>query len=193
MIIIQLGNAERIIHNVDTLFYSPEGVPMTAKEFIEHLFGQIPELFENEQQLRDLWAKPSTRKKLLDRLNEKGFGKAELSEIRRLINAENSDLYDVLSYIAYETKPATRSERAEYLKNVAFTNYTPDQQIFLDFVLSEYVEEGVGELDQDKLPDLLEIKYGGVNDAQTELGDMEDIKKVFVTFQQHLYPQELVS
>ena len=193
MIIIQLGNAERTIHNVDTLFYSPDGAPMTAKEFIEHLFGQIPELFENEQQLREIWTKPSTRKNLLDRLTERGFGKAELSEIRRLINAEDSDIYDVLSYIAYETKPVTRSERAEYSKNVAFTNYTPDQQIFLDFVLSEYVAEGVGELDQHKLPDLLELKYGGLIDAETELGEMEEIKKVFVTFQQHLYPQELVS
>ena len=193
MIIIQLGNAERTIHNVETLFYSPDGAPMTAKEFIEHLFGQIPELFENEQQLREIWTKPSTRKNLLDRLTERGFGKAELSEIRRLINAEDSDIYDVLSYIAYETKPVTRSERAEYSKNVAFTNYTPDQQIFLDFVLSEYVAEGVGELDQAKLPDLLELKYGGLIDAETELGEMEEVKKVFVTFQQHLYPQELVS
>ena len=193
MIIIQLGNAERTIHNVETLFYSPDGAPMTAKEFIEHLFGQIPELFENEQQLREIWTKPSTRKNLLDRLTERGFGKAELSEIRRLINAEDSDIYDVLSYIAYETKPVTRSERAEYSKNVAFTNYTPDQQIFLDFVLSEYVAEGVGELDQHKLQYLLELKYGGLIDAETELGEMEEIKKVFVTFQQHLYPQELVS
>ena len=97
-IVIKLGDgSEREIeHSMDTLFYSPEGSPMTAKEFVEHLFGQIPELFNNESELRQLWANPTTRRSLLERLTEKGFGDAELKEMQRLVNAEKSDLYDVL-------------------------------------------------------------------------------------------------
>ena len=175
---------------MDTLFYSPEGNPMTAKEFVEHLFGQIPELFNNESELRKLWANPTTRKSLLERLTEKGFGDAELKEMQRLVNAEKSDLYDVLAYIAYETSPQTRKERAERSKNVIFTQYTPNQQVFLDFVLSEYVAVGVGELDLEKLPDLLQLKYGGVREGVQQLGDENEIREVFSDFQQYLYVKQ---
>ena len=191
-IVIKLGDgSEREIeHSMDTLFYSPEGSPMTAKEFVEHLFGQIPELFNNESELRKLWANPTTRRSLLERLTEKGFGDAELKEMQRLVNAEKSDLYDVLAYIAYETSPQTRKERAERSKNVVFTQYTPNQQVFLDFVLSEYVAVGVGELDLEKLPDLLQLKYGGVREGVQQLGDENEIREIFSDFQQYLYVEQ---
>jgi type I restriction enzyme R subunit len=45
----------------------------------------------------------------------------------------------------------------------------------------------VGELDQENLPDLLEIKYGSMHDASTVLGSVEIIRNVFVGFQKQLY------
>ncbi|MEC7923598.1 MAG: type I restriction-modification enzyme R subunit C-terminal domain-containing protein, partial [Actinomycetota bacterium] len=84
----------------------------------------------------------------------------------------------------------TREERADRSKNIIFTQYTSDQQVFLDFVLAEYVKEGVGELDQDKLPDLLELKYGGVREGVQQLGDQNKIREIFTDFQQFLYVEE---
>jgi hypothetical protein len=39
------------------------------------------------------------------------------------------------------------------------------QQEFIEFVLSRYVQDGVAELDMDKLTALLELKYRAVTDA----------------------------
>ena len=184
------GKERTIQHMLQTSFWSPDGKPISATEFIERLFGQLPELFKNEKELRELWANPQTRKSLLSALADKGFSETELHEMRRLINAEKSDLYDVLSYIGFATSPQTREERADRSKNVIFTQYTSDQQVFLDFVLAEYVKEGVGELDQDKLPDLLELKYGGVREGVQQLGDQKQIREIFTDFQQYLYMEQ---
>ena len=187
------GKERTIQHIMQTSFWSPDGKPMSAQEFVERLFGELPNLFKDEDELRQLWGKPETRKSLLEGLADKGFSESELNEMRLLINAEKSDIYDVLAYIGFATAPITREERVEGSKNVIFTRYTPSQQVFLDFVLAEYVKEGVGELDQDKLPALLELKYSGVREAMEKLGTLTEIREVFTSFQQHLYLKQAVS
>ncbi len=72
-------------------------------------------------------------------------------------------------------------------QNLIFSRYTGKQQEFLDFVLNHYIAEGVGELDQGKLPKLLELKYHNLNDAVAELGNVKDIRQIFINFQQYLY------
>ncbi|GAB4369600.1 MAG: DEAD/DEAH box helicase family protein [Elainellaceae cyanobacterium] len=184
------GKERAIQHRMSTSFWSPEGKPMTAAEFVEHLFGDIPELFRDEDELRKLWSRPDTRKALLEGLAEKGYGDEQLTEISRLIDAEKSDLYDVLAYIAYASEPISRRERVIAHKSLIFSRYFGKQQEFLDFVLEQYIKEGVGELDQDKLPQLLELKYHDLRDAVTDLGNVNDIRKVFIGFQEYLYSQE---
>ena len=104
-----------------------------------------------------------------------------------MIDAEKSDLYDVLVYIAYALWPITRAERVETHKELIFSHCDENLQAFLDFVLAQYVNEGVGELAEDKLPDLLELKYHAVNDAAAELGGVAVIREAFVGFQRYLY------
>ena len=175
-----------------TTFWSPEGKPMSVAEFIERLFGELPELFKNEDELREIWSKPDTRKALLNRLSEKGYGQNQLNEIKGMINAEKSDLFDVLAYIAFALPPILRAQRAEYGKQSIAANYDEKLQVFLNFVLSQYVLEGVSELDQDKLPDLLKLKYRAVPDAVAEIGDVMFIREAFIGFQKHLYHGERV-
>ena len=181
---------ERIIqHQISTSFWSPDGKPMSAEEFIERLFGEIPELFKNEAELRTIWSRPDTRKALLAGLSEKGYDSEQLTEISRLINAEKSDLYDVLAYIAYDSTPISRKERVLAHKSLIFSRYIGKQQEFLDFVLDQYIKDGVEELDRAKLPQLLELKYHTVRDAVTQLGSVANISEVFIEFQQYLYSQ----
>lgn len=54
-------------------------------------------------------------------------------------------------------------------------------------MLTKYIESGVEELDQEKLPDLLELKYHAINDAAEKLGGVPRIKEIFFEFQKHLY------
>ncbi len=188
---IKLGGTDReIAHQISTSFWSPDGKPMTAAEFVERLFGDLPELFKNEAELRSIWSRPDTRKALLEGLSEKGYGTEQLIEISRLIEAEKSDLYDVLVYIAYAAKPLTRHDRVIAHRSLIFTRYVGKQQEFLDFVLTQYIKEGVGELDQDKLPQLLDLKYHNVRDAVEQLGSIKSIREAFIGFQQYLYDRD---
>ncbi len=95
------GKARTIQHMIVTTFWHPDGTPMTAQQFMELLFGKLPEFFKTEDELRELWSAPATRADLLRRLTEKGFGSQQLAEMQRIIDAENSDLFDVLAYVAY--------------------------------------------------------------------------------------------
>ncbi|MHA1598784.1 MAG: type I restriction-modification enzyme R subunit C-terminal domain-containing protein, partial [Alphaproteobacteria bacterium] len=179
---------ERTIqHMMATTFWSPDGKPMSAAQFIERLFGELPALFRNEDELRKLWGQPDTRKALLDSLSERGFGDEQLDEIKRMINAEKSDLYDVLAYVSFALAPITRQERVDNHREQIFSPYDDKLRTFLDFVLAQYVKEGVGELDQDKLPGLLKAKYYNINDSADELGGIPKIRDAFIGFQPYLY------
>jgi type I restriction enzyme R subunit len=119
---------------------------------------------------------------------EKGFGGEQMAEMQKVIDAEKSDLFDVLAHIAYALPPITREERANNAKVVISTRFNSKQQVFLDFVLSQYVKVGVQELDQDKLSPLLKLKYNNaIADAVADLGRPEEIGRVFAGFQKHLY------
>jgi type I restriction enzyme R subunit len=181
------GKERQIQHMIATSFWSPDGKPVSAPEFIAQLFGDLPMLFKNEEELRTIWSKPDTRKRLLEGLSEKGYDENQLEELSILIGAEDSDLYDVLAYIAYATATQTRTERVSQRRQDIFTHYNDKQQEFLDFVLEHYIQAGVGELDQEKLPHILDLKYGGPHDAVTELGNAKVIREVFVGFQEYLY------
>ncbi|MBE9208909.1 DEAD/DEAH box helicase family protein [Nostoc sp. LEGE 06077] len=192
---IKLGDGtERTLqHRISTSFWSPDGKPMSAAEFVERLFGEIPELFTDEGELRAIWSRPDTRRALLEGLAERGYGEEQLTEISRLIDAEKSDLYDVLAYIAYASPPMSRRERVLAHKSLIFSQYLGKQQEFLDFVLEQYIKAGVGELDRTKLPQLLELKYHTVRDAVEELGSVATISQVFIGFQQYLYLQNIAA
>jgi type I restriction enzyme, R subunit len=181
------GKERSIQSMMVTTFWSPDGKPISAAQFVERLFGELPQLFKNEDELRKIWSLPDTRKALLSALAEKGFAGEQLAEISRMINAEKSDLFDVLAYIAFALAPITRSERVEKHKGAIYARYNGSLQTFLDFVLGQYVKEGVEELDQGKLGHLLELKYHTVDDAAAQLGGVPKIRDTFIGFQQYLY------
>jgi type I restriction enzyme R subunit len=137
--------------------------------------------------LRRLWSRPDTRQALLDTLAEKGYGTQQLKEIGRLVDAEKSDLFDVLAYIAFKLPPLSRVERVASHSDRLFADYDYRQQEFVRFVLDHYINEGIGELAQDKLPRLIELKYQTPSDAIAELGSVENIREVFIGFQARLY------
>ncbi|MFP5384223.1 MAG: EcoAI/FtnUII family type I restriction enzme subunit R [Gammaproteobacteria bacterium] len=181
------GKARSIQHMTATSFWHPDGTPMSSAQFVEALYGQLPEFFRDEDELRKLWSAPDTRRKLLEGLAEKGFGKDPLQEMQKIIDAENSDLFDVLAYIAYALPTQTREERAAHAKTEIGSHFGARQQAFLDFVLAQYVSQGVDELDEQKLVPLLLLKYKALPDAAEELGGTEQIRHSFLGFQQYLY------
>ncbi len=182
------GKERSIQHMVATTFWHPDGTPMSAQQFMEMLFGKLPDFFKDEAELRALWSVPETRKKLLQGLAEKGFGGEQLAEMQKIIDAEKSDLFDVLAHVAYALPTLTREERAARARIVISSHFTGKQQAFLDFVLSHYIRVGVEELDQEKLTPLLRLKYhNSIADALADLGQAEEIGQMFGGFQKYLY------
>lgn len=185
------GKEREIQSMISTSFWSADGKPISAEEFLNNLFGELPNLFKSEAELRTLWSNPNTRKDLLKKLDEAGFGKDELTTLQKLIDAEKSDLFDVLEYVFNsDVKPITREARVAAAQATIFALLNNKQKEFIEFVLRKYIEIGVEELDQDKLPILLTNKYQSLEDAKGILGDAANIRQLFIEFQQYLYKQK---
>ena len=178
-----------------TGFWHPDGTPMSAQQFMELLFGKLPDFFKDEAELRAIWSAPDTRKKLLQGLAEKGFGHDQLAEMQRIIDAEQSDLFDVLAHVAYALPPVTREVRAANARVHINTRFRAKQQVFLDFVLQHYVTVGVEELDPEKLTPLLLLKdHNSLADAVADLGGRpEEINQAFAGFQKYLHEQTVAA
>jgi type I restriction enzyme R subunit len=188
-LVIRLADGkERTFQHISaTTFWSEDGKPVSAQQFIEALFGKLPELFKDEDELRKIWSEPDTRKTLLEGLAERGFAGEQLEAIRNATDAQESDLFDVLAYIAFLRPPLKRVERADNRRDAILSHYQPRQREFLEFVLGQYVAVGESELDTDKLPELLQLKYGSPADGIAVLGSVADIRSTFKGFQRGLY------
>ncbi len=186
------GKEREIQHMIATSFWSADGKPISAEEFLHNLFGVLPEFFKSEEELRTIWSNPKTRKTLLEKLDEAGFGKEELNFLKKLIDAEKSDLFDVLEYVFNsDIKPISRKKRVEVSQSTIFAMFNDKEKEFIEFVLNKYIETGVSELEQEKLPILLTNKYQSLEDAKEILGSVKNISSLFIEFQKYLYQKEV--
>ena len=189
-IVIKLsdGKTREIQHISSVMYWSPDGKPITAREFVERMFDDLPHFFENEDQLREIWSTPDTREKLLKNLAEAGYDDEKLNGMKDLIDAKDSDVYDVLAYVAYAAETKTRVDRVIAAKPAiarAFSDYK--QMEFIEFILDKYIEDGVYELAPSKITPLVTLKYNTVTEAASILGSAAVIKETFVGFQKYLY------
>ncbi|MEM1149950.1 MAG: type I restriction-modification enzyme R subunit C-terminal domain-containing protein [Pseudomonadota bacterium] len=137
----------RNIRYVSTTTYWFDGQQISAEAFLQRLFGELATLLPDEDVLRRTWSDPARRKALLARLEEMGYDAERLSDMRRLIQAPDSDIFDVLAYVRFELAPQTRAGRAARVRETDLTKHEKEMRQFLDQVLSHYTARGVGELD----------------------------------------------
>lgn len=182
------GKVREIQSTTSTIFYL-DGRPASAEEFINQLFDtlRLPEILRSEDDLRKLWSNPVTRSELLSKLERHGCSKEDLNKLREVINEKNSDLYDVLQYIAFSNPAISRKERVDLAEDNIYNFINKDQVEFIRFVLNNYIQEGIDELDISNLSTIINAKYGSINEAQRNLGSSSEIKKVFTGFQKYLY------
>ena len=186
------GKEREIQSMISTSFWNADGKPISAQEFLNNLFGELPNLFKSEEELRTIWSNPLTRKVLLENLEKVGFPKSDLLVVQQLVSMEKSDLFDVLEYVFNGNyNSLTREQRVEASKATIFAILNDNQKEFIEFVLAKYVETGVDELDQEKLPILLTNKYQSLEDAKEVLGTAADISKLFIEFQKYLYDERV--
>ena len=182
------GKIREIQSMVSTSFWDAQGRPVSVDEFMHNLFGELPKLFTTEQELRTIWGSPITRKQLLEKLGQAGFSQDKLKTLQKLVDAENSDLFDVLEYVFNaENKPISREMRVLKSQQDILADLSESQKQFVQFVLDKYIQSGFEELDQDRLAILLQNKYHSLAEAQQNLGGVESIRDLFIEFQKYLY------
>lgn len=179
----------RELQSMSSTYFYVDGKPISAEDFLKHLFDvlKLPELLESEEKLRELWANPMTRRELLKKLEDAGCHKDDLVKLQELIDAQDSDLFDVLEYIAYAKSPISRATRVETNKDNIYNMLNATQRDFVEYVLRNYVDVGVDELDVSKLSTVLTVKYGSIHAAQEQLGTPQEIRQTFIEFQKQLY------
>lgn len=181
------GKTRTIHHVAGAIYIGPNGEMMTANQFLEALFCDTPKFFESEDQLREIWSDPTTREKLLSDLAEAGYDNEKLDSMKELIDAKDSDVYDVLAFVAYAAETQTRQERAQSAKPAIYGAFDYKQQEFINFILDKYVQDGVHELAENKMRSLIELKYNTISDATHVFGSPKAIRETFIGFQKFLY------
>ena len=166
-----------------------DGNSVTVEQFISKLFDtlKLPEFMKSEEELRRLWSNPITRLELLKSLDDHGFSKDDLIQLKSIIDANNSDLFDVLEYVSFANSPMTREDRVSSAKSNIYNFVNDKQRDFIDFILRNYIKDGEDELELSKLPIAINLKYGSISGAEVNLGSIKEIKKVFIDFQKYLY------
>lgn len=187
------GKERQIQHMISTSFWGADGKPISVEEFLNKLYGALPSYFKDEAELRQIWSNPITRKALLNKLADAGYGQSELGELQKLVDAEQSDLFDVLEFISYNIQPMTREVRVAQTRTKILDGLSLAHKAFLEFVLFKYIDTGFEELDQSRLPNLIELKYHSMTDAADSLGGVDQIRGLFFNFQKQLYEAEASS
>lgn len=183
---LSAGHTLNIKHIKSDMFWGPDGVPVSAEEFLRMMFGKLPEFFTDETELREQWSSPMTRRELLNKMADQGYGEDVLKQIRSLIDADDCDLLDVLEYIAFQKRPVNRSIRVQKAK-LYTGEQTPEQVSFIQYLVSVYVKAGIDELEADRLPKLMANKYGTILEGTNALGGIEQARSTFYSFQRNLY------
>lgn len=190
-LIIRLADGkERAIQYIAaTTYWGPDGKPMSAQQFLERLFGDLSDMIGDEDDLRRKWSDPESREHLLALLEQRGYDADKLADMRRLIDATDSDLFDVLAYIRFTVPPKTRIDRADAARQDGLGAADQHMRDFLLGVLQAYEAVGETELATRKLGDFLTARYGTLADAKAALGEVTMIRKAFIDVQRDLYRQ----
>ena len=180
------GKEREIKYTVDTKFYL-DGKPVSPQEFLEKMFGELPDLFKDEEELREKWSNPQTRDALLQGLAERGFGEEILQALKVLIDAEDSDVYDILRFVAYARDTMTRFERSGLVREYYLEQLNANEREFVEFILKTYEAEGENELSMQNLRSLVNLKYHTMKDAEAKLGTPAEIVHDYLELQKELY------
>lgn len=189
-IVIKLANGgERRIQYIASTSYYFDGKPISAAALMDRLFGDLSKLVSGEDKLREIWSAPDNREKFLSQLSDRGYDKDRLNDIRNLVDASDSDLFDVLSYVLFSADMQTRQNRADRVTNGGLSTDNEEMRDLLVGILRSYVENGEPELRTKKLGQFLTARYGSVSESKTKIGGLAEAKAAFEDMQRGLYSE----
>lgn len=181
------GTRRRIKYVASTTYWSPDGKPISAVEFLKRLFGDLSGIVGDEDQLRKVWSDPDNREHFLGQLADRGYDQDRLDDIRQLVDAPDSDLFDVLSYILFTNCPKTRHDRANNVRGRQMDAFDEETKQLLLSILQAYETDGESELATKKLGQFLVARYGSIGEGKEKLGGLAAVSDAFRKMQRRLY------
>ena len=189
LVVILWENREVKVIDIETYYMDPtSGRLLSTEDFLRKLFSELPKLYENEHQLRMTWADPDKREELLRKLASLWFDKEQFAALKKMFCAEKSDIFDILSYISYETEIKNRKQRSVFWKHFA-SNYTnPEAKEFLEFLTDLYENNGILDFAKEKLTAKVDLFWHGTTmEIAEQFGWPNELVKAYYGIQEALY------
>lgn len=152
------------------------------------IFGKLPELYENEHQLRMMWANPETREEILQKLESFGFNSEMQENLKKMFEAEKSDIFDILLYLSYGYDMKNRDERAKNAKDFVKNFDNEIARDFVDFMLDLYARNGIMDFGSKWLASKIELfNRGQAREIAENFGGIENLRKAYFELQEEIY------
>ncbi|OHE07934.1 MAG: DEAD/DEAH box helicase, partial [Sulfurimonas sp. RIFOXYC2_FULL_36_7] len=176
--------------NIETTYVGMDGIPLKTEDYLELLIGILGKFYNDEDGLREIWSNPKNRKEMLQKLSNMQIDESQLNDLKVIFEAENSDIYDVLTHISFNMSIKTRAERVLHVENSEFVEKFHNEKAkeFIEFILERYKKDGVKELDEDKLGKLVDLSgLGTVREVAQNFGGIPQMREEYFELQREIY------
>ena len=193
-IFVKLGdNREVKIINIETRYLDPStGKHLSSEDFIKKILGELPKFYQNEHDLRLAWANPETREKFLKNLEYIWLDAEQIENLKKIFEAEKSDIFDILAYISYGNEMKNRDERSKIAKSILEKYENPKAKDFLQFLLGLYEREWIMSFKKEGLSSKIELFNRWLaREIAAEFGWVQELKQAYYDLQKGIYEVEI--
>lgn len=161
---------------------------LSSEEFLQKIVWELPKFYKDEHQLRMLWSNPETRDELLVGLSHIWLDTEQLEDLKNIFEAENSDVYDILAHLSFDSNIKYRSERSIYGEEVVDKYDSFKAREFLEFLLALYVKNWILEFRKDWLASKIKLfNKWQAREVAEEFWGFEELKNAYYEVQRSLY------
>lgn len=124
-------------------------------EFIDYTADKVRALYRSSAEIRQRWADPTERAKIISLLAERGI---DFDKLAAATNQPEADPFDLLCHVAFNAPLRTRRERANKLRQeqqAFFEQYGAKAKEVLNDLLETYAQHGTTQF---KFPDVLKVR-----------------------------------
>ena len=189
-VVIDIKGKKLKVIDIETTYVGEDGIPLKTEDYLELLIGVLGRFYNDEDGLREIWSNPANRKELLHKLRDMNIDESQLNDLKQIFDASNSDIYDVLAHLSFNMDIQTRDERVLSVENSDFVEkyHTDKAKDFIGFILERYRKDGVKELDEDKLGNLVDLSgLGSVREVARDFGGITEMRDEYFELQREIY------
>ena len=187
-ITIDIKHKKLKVIDIETTYVGADGKPLKTKEYLQFLIGILGKFYNDEEKLREIWSNPKNRKEMLNKLSSMGIDEKNLTDLKEIFEAKESDIYDVLAHLSFNLDIKTREERVLSLNNSDFVEKYHNEKVknFIEFILDRYKKDGVKELDEKNLSTLIKLSGNNPKELKKAFGKRK-IRNEYFELQREIY------